>query len=178
MPDTLQAKDALKEDISWLQLHIKDQHYLPVNEKFILGTHLEAFYSSRNLAQDYIATMLQAGTFAPTPSMLFTYNPAFRANQFVAAGVKPIYMINPYIQLRLEAYAFVPIQPILSHEDGKAYYGKPFSTLSHIEELSLIGRFSTFVVSAYINPNSATPKNINAGISLGWYMQNNRFVEQ
>ena len=176
-PDTLQQGGSLKEEISWMQLSIKDQHYLPISEKIVLGTHIEAFYSSRNLAQDYMATMLQAGVFAPTPSMLFTYNPAFRANQYFAAGVKPIYMISPYIQLRLEAYAFMPVYPILSNDSGKAYYGKPFSTLSHIEELSLVGRFSTFVVSAYINHNSATPRNINAGISLGWYMQNGRFIE-
>ena len=87
-------------------------------------------------------------------------------------------MLSPYIQLRLEAYAFAPIYPIMSNEDGKAYYGKAFSRLAHIEELSLVGRFSTFVVSAYINHNSATPKSFNAGISLGWYMQNSRFVEQ
>ena len=177
-PDTLQTGESIKEYISWLQLHIKDQHYLPVTEKLIIGTHLEAFYSSRNLTQDYMGTMLQAGNFAPTPSMLFTYNPAFRANQYFAAGMKPIYMLSPYIQLRLEAYAFAPIYPIMSNEDGKAYYGKAFSRLAHIEELSLVGRFSTFVVSAYINHNSATPKSFNAGISLGWYMQNNRFVEQ
>ena len=177
-PDTLKPGESIKEDISWLQLHIKDQHYLTLNKKFILGTHLEGFYSSRNLAQDYVATMLQAGSFAPTPSMLFTYNPTFRANQYFAAGVKPIYTISPYIQLRLEAYAFVPIYPILSNEDGKAYYGKPFSKLAHIEELSLVGRFSTFVVSAYVNHNSATPRKLNAGISLGWYMQNGRFIEQ
>ena len=122
--------------------------------------------------------MLQAGIFAPTPSMLFTYNPTFRANQYVAAGIKPIYMFNPYFQLRLELYAFAPIYPILSNEEGKAYYGKPFTSLSHIEELSLVGRFSTFVVSAYINHNSSLPRSINAGISLGWYLQNNRFIEQ
>ena len=177
-PDTLQQGGSLKEEISWMQLSIKDQHYLPISEKIVLGTHIEAFYSSRNLAQDYMATMLQAGVFAPTPSMLFTYNPAFRANQYFAAGVKPIYMISPYLQLRLEGYAFVPIYPIMSREDGKAYYGKPLSTLAHIEELSLIARFSTFVISAYINHNSYTPQNFNAGISLGWYMQNGRFIEQ
>lgn len=178
IPDTLRRADASEENISWLQLNVKDQHYLPISEKFVLGTHIEGYYSSRNLSQDYTASMLQAGIFAPTPSMLFTYNPTFRANQYAAAGLKPIYMFNPYIQLRLEAYAFVPIYPILSNEEGKAYYGKPFTTLAHIEELSLVGRFSTFVVSAYLNHNSSAPRSINAGISLGWYLQNNRFIEQ
>lgn len=178
LPDTLKREEASEEDISWLQLSIKDQHYLPISDKVILGTHIEGYYSSRNLSQDYTATMLQAGVFSPTPSMVFTYNPAFRANQYVAVGLKPIYAFSPYLQLRLETYAFVPIYPILSNEEGKAYYGKPFSTLAHIEELSIVGRFSTFVVSAYLNHNSSSPYSINAGISLGWYIQNSRFIEQ
>lgn len=167
-----------EESMSWLQLGIKDQHYLPMGAHMTLGTYLEAYYSSRNLAQNYTATMLQAGTFAPTPSMLFTYNPTFRANQYFAAGLKPIYMFNPYLQLRLEAYAFVPIYPIQMTEEGGARYGKPFSKLECVEELSLVGRFSTFVVSAYLNHNSSAPRVFNVGISLGWYMMNNRFIEQ
>lgn len=178
VPDTLVRGETLEEDISWLQLNIKDQRYLPINDRFILGTYAEGYYSSRNLAQNYTATMLQAGTFAPTPSMLFTYNPTFRANQYLAAGVKPIYMLAPYLQLRFEAYAFVPLYPIIPTETGKAQYGKPLSTLSHIEELSVVGRFSTFVVSAYLNHNSSVPREVSIGISLGWYMQNNRFIEQ
>lgn len=167
-----------ESDVSWLQFSFKDQHYLPIRGKFILGTHIEGYYSSRNLAQNYTATMMQAGTFAPTPSMLFAYNTAFRANQYVAAGLKPIYMLNSYLQLRFEAYAFVPIKPILQNDEGRAYYGTPFSSVSHIEEFSVVGNFSTFVISAYLNNNSSVPRNLSIGISLGWYMFNNRFVEQ
>ncbi len=178
VPSALQQEVSSKEDVSWLQLGVKDQHYLQFRHNLTLGTYLEGYYSSRSLGPNYTATMLQAGVFAPTPSMLFAYNPAFRANQYFAAGLKPIYMFNPYLQVRFEAYAFLPIYPILNNEEGKAYYGKPFSTLEHIEELSVVGRFSTFVVSAYLNHNSSAPLKINAGISLGWYIQNNRFIEQ
>ena len=178
IPSSFQQEAPTTENISWMQLGIKDQHYLPLGQHMTLGTHLEGYYSSRNLSQDYTATMLQAGTFAPTPSMLFTYNPTFRANQYFAAGLKPIYMFNPYLQLRLEAYAFVPIFPIQSTEEGGVRYGKPFSKLEYLEELSIVGRFSTFVVSAYLNHNSSAPRNVNVGISLGWYMMNNRFIEQ
>ena len=167
-----------KETVSWLQFSYKDQHYLPVKDKVILGTYLEGYYSSRNFAQTYTATMMQAGTFAPTPSMLFSYNPTFRANQYIAAGIKPIYMLKPYLQVRLEAYAFVPIRPILQNSMGEAYYGEPFSTMAHLEELSIVGRFSTFVISAYLKHESSYPRNVGAGISLGWYMFNNRFIEQ
>lgn len=176
--DSLHLSNPPKEKISWMQISLKDQRYLPLNNRFIIGTHIEAFYSSRNLAQDYTATMLQAGTFAPTPSMLFTYNPTFRANQYLAVGLKPIYQLNSYLQLRLEAYTFAPIYPILSNLEGKAYYGKAFSTLAHIQELSIAGSFSSFIISAYVNHNSSAPQEINAGISLGWYVFSNRFIEQ
>ena len=122
--------------------------------------------------------MMQAGTFAPTPSTIFTYNPAFRANQYIAAGVIPVYIFNPYLQIRFEAYAFMPIKPILANEAGKAYYGPQFSTLAHLEELSLVARFSTFVISTYLGHNSSHSRNVNAGISIGWYMFNSRFIEQ
>lgn len=165
-------------EVSWLQFNFRDQHYLSFTDKLVLGTYFEGYYSSRNLAQNYTATMMQAGTFAPTPSTIFTYNTAFRANQYVAVGLKPIYMFNPYLQVRFEAYAFVPIKPILQNVEGKAYYGAPLSTMAHIEELSVVGRFSTFVVSAYVTNNSSSPRNLGVGISLGYYLFNNRFIEQ
>ena len=177
-PHTLQDETETTENISWMQFHFKDQRYMPFSDKCILGTYLEGFYSSRNLAQNYTASMMQAGVFAPTPSTIFTYNPTLRANQYIAGGLRPIYKINPYLQARLEAYAFVPIRPILANESGKAYYGRQFSTLAHLEELSIVSRISTFVISAYLNHNSAQPRNVNVGIAIGWYMFNNRFIEQ
>lgn len=177
-PNNKQNDATSEEGISWMQFHFKDQRYLPVKGKVTLGTHLEGFYSSRNLAQTYTATMMQAGTFAPTPCTIFTYNTSLRANQYIAAGLKPIYTFNPYLQLRFEAYAFAPIRPILRNEDGKAYYGQPLSTITYLEELSIVGRISTFVISAYLNHNSSAPRSVSAGISLGWYMFNNRFIEQ
>jgi len=177
-PSRFHGTGTSKEDISWLQLTFKDQRYLPFTEKFIIGTHAEGYYSSRNLAQNYTASMMQAGAFSPTPNTVFSYNTAFRANQYLAAGIKPIYQFNSYLQVRFEAYAFVPIYPILRNNEGEAHYGRAFSTLSHLEELSLVGRFSTVVVSAYLTHNSSTPRSASVGISIGWYMFNNRFIEQ
>lgn len=177
-PYGVSASSPTEEDVSWLQFSFKDQRHLALKNNVVLGTYLEGYYSSRNFAQTYTATMMQAGTFAPTPSTVFTYNPTFRANQYVAAGLKPIYMINSYLQVRFEGYVFMPIRPILQNESGEAYYGQPFSTLAHLEELSIVGHFSNLVVSAYLNHNSSLPRSVSAGVSLGWYMFNNRFIEQ
>ena len=64
--------------------------------------------------------MMQAGEFAPTAHSRITYNEAFRANQFVGAGVCPIYMFNSVLQVRLGMYGFAPIFPI-REESNKAF---------------------------------------------------------
>ena len=51
----------------------------------------------------------------------------FRANQYVAAGIKPIYVLNDMFQFRTEFYGFTPIFPIKKNALNKAYYGKAFS---------------------------------------------------
>ena len=69
----------------------------------------EALYSSRNFSENFTATMMQAAEFSPTPHSKLMYNEAFRANQFLAAGIKPMFIFNDMFHLRGEFYGFMPI---------------------------------------------------------------------
>lgn len=162
---------------TWLQLSYRLETYRPIRPHFVLGIHLEALYSSRNFAENYTATMLQAAEFAPTPHSRYTYNEAFRANQFFAAGIKPIYTISNTLQVRTELYGFLPIFPIHRNALGKAYYGRPFSKFEYMGELSVVYRLPFGAISAYVNHYSAPAKAWNYGITLGWQLFNLRFVE-
>lgn len=64
-----------------------------MSPKFVLGWMTEALYSSKNFSENYTATMMQAGEFSPTVHSQLMYNEAFRANQYVATGIKPIYIL-------------------------------------------------------------------------------------
>ena len=82
--------------------------------------------------------MLQAADFSPTPHSKIMYNEAFRANQFLAAGIKPIFVFNDMFQVRSELYGFMPIFPIKKNALNKAYYGKAFSRFEYLGEISVI----------------------------------------
>lgn len=79
-----------KERQSWLQISYMKYAYHTMSPKFTLGWMAEMLYSSKNFSENYTATMLQAADFSPTPHSKLMYNEAFRANQFLAAGIKPI----------------------------------------------------------------------------------------
>ena len=61
-------KKASEERHSWLQLSYMKEKYHRMAEHWTLGWYLKALYSSRNFSENYTATMMQAGEFAPTPT--------------------------------------------------------------------------------------------------------------
>jgi len=166
-----------KERQSWLQISYMKCAYHTMSPKFTLGWMAEMLYSSKNFSENYTATMLQAADFSPTPHSKLMYNEAFRANQFLAAGIKPIFVFNDMFQFRSEFYGFVPIFPIKKNALNKAYYGKAFSRFEYIGEISVICQLPFGAISAYVNHYSSPKKEWNVGLTLGWQLFNYRFIE-
>lgn len=166
-----------KERQSWLQISYMKYAYHTMSPKFTLGWMAEMLYSSKNFSENYTATMLQAADFSPTPHSKLMYNEAFRANQFLAAGVKPIFVFNDMFQFRSEFYGFMPIFPIKKNALNKAYYGKAFSRFEYMGEISVICQLPFGAISAYVNHYSSPKKEWNVGLTLGWQLFNYRFIE-
>jgi NTE family protein len=161
---------------TWLQLSYERESYHRITPKYTFGWTIKALYASRNFSENYTATLLQAGEFTPTPHSTITYNEAFRANQFIAGGIKPVYHLTDRLHTRVEVYGFLPVFPIERNAINKAYYGKPFSRFEYLAEASLVYQLPFGSVSAYVNQYSS-PKEWNVGVTLGWMLFNDRLVE-
>ena len=166
-----------KDRQSWLQISYMKYAYHTMAPKFTLGWMAEMLYSSKNFSENYAATMLQAADFSPTPHSKIMYNEAFRANQFLAAGIKPIFVFNDMFQVRSELYGFMPIFPIKKNALNKAYYGKAFSRFEYLGEISVICQLPFGAISAYVNHYSSPRKEWNVGLSIGLQLFNYRFIE-
>lgn len=176
-PGNPQELASTKERQSWLQISYIKEAYHSMSPKFTLGWMAEALYSSKNFSENYTATMMQAGEFSPTPHSKLMYNQAFRANQFMAAGIKPIYVLNDLFQFRTEFYGFMPIYPIQKSDLNKAYYGKAFSRFEYMGEVSVVCHLPFGAISAYVNHYSSPRREWNVGLTIGWQLFNYRFVE-
>ena len=151
--------------------------YHSLSRVFTLGWHAEALYSSKNFSSNYSATMMQAGEFSPTPHSQIMYNEAFRANQYMAAGIKPIFVLNDMFHIRTEFYGFMPIFPIKRNADNEAYYGKAFSEFEYMGEVSVVCQLPFGTIAAYLNHYSSPKNEWNVGLTLGWQLFNYRFIE-
>ncbi len=163
---------------SWLQICYTRRDHFKIASSLTIGTYLQLYYSTRRLSKSYQATMMQAGAFTPTLTGLFNYDPKFRANQYIAGGVIPIIKINNFIQIRPAFYAFVPYRAILENPDGTAGYSKRrFDTFEYIADITAVARLSNISVSVFANYYSSHKTNVNFGLTLGWFMFNERFIE-
>ena len=175
---SFQNEKKTTSQLSWLQMSYERKDHFNINRFITLGTNLHIFYSTRGLSPTYQATMMQAGAYTPTMNSMFNYDPAFRANQFVAGGVCPIYKLNNFIHLRTGFYGFVPYRKIMEAPDETAYYSKKrFNDFQYISEIAAVAKFSSITVSAYANHYSSHSKGVNIGLTLGWFMFNERFIE-
>jgi NTE family protein len=96
----------------------------------------------------------------------------------VAGGVTPIISLNSFIQLRPSFYAFLPYRTILENPDGTASYSsRRLSTFEYIADFTAAVRLSNISVSAFVNYFSSHKTSVNIGLTLGWFMFNERFIE-
>ena len=168
-----------RQRLSWLQLtYTRRDHYKLLNN-FILGTHIQLHYSTRHNANTYQATMMQASAFTPTMNSLFNYDPSFRAYQYVAGGLIPIFKFKQLFQIRPSVYCFLPYRKIEENYDGTANLSrKRFRDFQYICDLTVAASISNISISGFVNYYSSHDKSINVGVTLGWFMFNERFIEQ
>ena len=169
--------DRKKHNQSWLQMSYKRADYFNLSKHMTLGTYIEGYYSTRGLSETYQASMMQAGAFTPTMNSLFNYDPAYRAYQYGALGLIPIYKINGILQIRGEAYGFFPYKTIKEEPNGSSYYTKHFSGIEYIAGLTVACKFSALTLAGWADYYSSHKNSINIGVTLGWFMFNERFIE-
>jgi len=167
-----------KYDRAWVQLSATFEQYFRLSKKYIFGFYAEGVNSTKPLGNNYTETMLQTPAFTPTNHSKTVYNPGFRANMYIASGLKPIYRINNQFHLRFENYFFLPIRPIYPNSQFQPVYGDIFSKVEYINELSIVGEFNILAISAYINNYSFPKGNWNLGLNIGFLIFNNKFIEK
>jgi NTE family protein len=175
---SLVIRDSKSKDCSWIQLSAMYDQYFRLSKKIILGAYAEGVNSTKPLSNNYMETMLQAPVFTPTNHSRTIYNPGYRANTYVAGGLKPILRINNQLHLRLESYLFIPFKPIYPNRQFEPFYGDILSKMEYLNELSIVAHFNMLAISVYANKYSFPRDNWNVGTNIGFLIFNNKLIEK
>lgn len=169
---------------SWLQMRGRWQQYRVLNDRFNLGYMTEMVLSSKNLMTNYTASVLQAPAFTPTPHSKIVFNEAFRANQYLAAGISPIVKMGKLLHFRLDLYGFAPLYEIKKRVvqtnqsyAGIPYYGRFLHTFKYMGEASVVLQLPFLSISLYGNGYSYPKQNFNFGLNIGYLIFNPKLLD-
>ncbi|GHU73181.1 patatin [Bacteroidia bacterium] len=166
----------IEQQQSYLQLSACLNDYFTINQHFNLGYRFEGVWSNKELWNNYTSSILQSPGFSPTPHSQLVFNDAFHANQYVAAGVIPIWKINSYFHFRGDFYAFSPVYPLVRGENNTVTYGKLFHKQAYMGELSFVAQVSLLSVSLFANYYSYPHNNWNFGVNIGYLIFAPKFI--
>lgn len=174
-----------RETHSWLQIKGHWNHYHIINKKFNIGLLSEIVVSSKNLLNNYTSSILQAPAFTPTPHSQIVFNEAFRANQYVAAGITPVLKMSRIVHLRADVFCFAPFYEIKrkteytesGHYSDTPYYGRFMRNYEFMGELALVVQLPFASISLYGNGYSYPKKDFNFGLNIGYLIFNKRMLD-
>ncbi len=152
------------------------QQYFRLGRRFVLGVNASGLLTLQRLYQNYMSMKIHEPAFAPTPSTRYYFNPAFRSDNFLAAGVVPVWNPVDKFQVRGEVYGYLPVRSVRSGADGMAEWGGWCDRVEIMGQLSAVYNFSFASLTLYGNYLSGGNSKWNFGLSFGLYFRAPRFI--
>ncbi|MDE6383249.1 MAG: patatin-like phospholipase family protein [Paramuribaculum sp.] len=172
--DRLQSRERLHR--RWWQADARWEEYVRLSSSWSLGLNARALYSGRQLLSEYIAAVIDAPAWEPSPTYSNLLIPDLRANGFATIGVEPVWMLGSMIQLRAQGSMMLPARRILCDPSGRAYYGDWLSHPVWFGGIKAVAALPFADISVYTNYLSAKGGRWNFGLSLGLFIQAPKFL--
>lgn len=141
--------------MTWFQFNMLTDTYYRLGKYFSLGMFAELMYSNKPLFRNYTSSVLSIPSFNPVSHSLTIFLNDYRANAYVSVGLKPIILFSERINLRFEAYAFMPYQKVLRAElypeVYTPYFSERFSYIHYMGSINLVYNTPVGPISFSVN---------------------------
>lgn len=149
--------------------------YFKFSKHFILGWTAEGVYSNKKPFSNYMATVLSAPVFNPTPHSKTVFMEDFRANKYVASGLKGLLILSDAFHIRAEAYAFAPVSEILETPERTAIYNdKNFTSIKFMGTGALVFQSAIGPISFSVNYYDKSQTKLFAMLNVGYILFNRK----
>jgi NTE family protein len=104
---------AMKESRNWASVSLLSKYYFNLNKFLSIGTHVEFAATSKFTFFDYYPTIDMMPVFQPTYHSKTFLLENYRANTYLALGIKPVLKFGKTISLQPDGYVFQAYKRLL-----------------------------------------------------------------
>lgn len=129
---------SMEESRNWLRFKSSIEHYPISGRRFSLGYLAETVLSNRPLFSTYKSTLLTAPAFYPLQDSKSIFLTNFRANTYLALGLKNVVNLKKNLDFRLETYLFQAYRnfELLNYQD--VAFGTSFPKANYAASAGLV----------------------------------------
>lgn len=175
---TAQVENSAHTSFFWWSFRMENQGYFSFHSPFALGYYLRLQATFKPLLSNYYSTIIEAPVFQPNLITKGLFMEEYRANQFMAVGLMPLYKFSNQLHAKLETYAYFPVQEILREVDDKAYLGNYFKRMRGMIFGSLSFVSVAGPVSLHLGYISGADYPWVAQLSFGYLLFNKKSSEE
>lgn len=172
---SIPTKDRAQE---FLSARLQVQKYFDLSSSFHYGLSFDgSFYFTEKFLDNYTATIINSPIFQPIPESKALFLQNYASHNFTAGGMQLIYNLSDNIDLRGEAYAFVPLYKIDKNKYNQPFYSGDLYSVSWIGSGNLIYHSPLGPFSASLNYYQGKDKPWSFIVSFGYILHNKRFLK-
>jgi len=162
---------------AWFSAKLSDENYFFHKGKYTLGYLVEGVVSNQPLFSNYYSTLLVAPAFYPLQDSRSLFLEKFRASTYLAGGLKNIYNIRKNLDLRVEAFLFLPYQEIAQNGFQDVKNSPTFNHIHYAGTAGLVYHTPVGPVSLSYNLYDDPIKRNGVLLHLGYLIYNKRSIE-
>ncbi|RLD27539.1 MAG: hypothetical protein DRI54_00930 [Bacteroidetes bacterium] len=158
---------------SWGNIHFLLSAY-PVNTKYYsFGFDLEVNAGNMPIFSNYFGTLISLVPYQPIPEASTLFQPNFRANSWLGAGVMNVFKPIKKLQIRLEAYLFQPATHITADDQGGVKDSQLFEFHYFILSAAVVYHSRIGPISVNFNYYDDSFPNQSISLNFGYTIFNN-----
>jgi len=174
---TLMDIEESRKHREWFNIKLSDENYFFHQGKYTLGYLVEGVISNLPLFSTYYSTLLAAPAFYPLQDSRSLFLEKFRASTYLAGGLKNVYQIRKNLDLRVEAFLFMPYQEFAQNGFQKIDNGRTFNHIHYAGTAGLVYHTPVGPVSLSYNLYDDPIKRNGVLLHLGYLIYNKRSIE-
>lgn len=163
-------------DHQWFRLKATAEHYFS-RGWYRPGYYAEAVFSNQPVFSNYFGTIINAPAFFPLQDSKTLILENFRAFNYVAFGVRNVFVIKNWLDFRLEGYAFKSLEEIMEGQNQEALEKTDLTQLFFAASSSLVYHSPVGPIALNVNYYNDQENEFGVLLHVGFLLFNKHSLE-
>ncbi len=160
----------------WFRLRATAEHYFS-RGWYRPGYYAEAVFSNQPVFSNYFGTIINAPAFFPLQDSRTLILENFRAFNYIAFGIRNIFVIKSRLDFRIEGYAFKPFEEIQEGQNQEALEKPDLTQLYFAASAGLVFHSPVGPISLSVNYYNDQENELGVLLHVGFLLFNKHGLE-